>query len=174
MNENINLCEILKDCTSGTKFFSYIHGAVEFNRIDNSNTDYPISIKAFNDNGNIIEDVFTKEGKYSDNYKDSKCILVPSFEQPDWSKWECPKPKKPKFDPKTLKPFDKVLVRISNLWRVNFFSNKEDDAYRCIDYSFKYCIPYNEDTKHLIGTTEEAPEYYRYWEESRKSNLNAY
>lgn len=26
-------------------------------------------------------------------------------------------------------------------------------------------IPYNDDTKHLIGTTEEAPEYYRYCED---------
>lgn len=26
-------------------------------------------------------------------------------------------------------------------------------------------IPYNEDTKHLVGTTEEAPEFYRYWED---------
>ena len=72
-----------------------------------------------------------------------------------------------KFDHKTLKPFDKVLVRISNLWRVNFFSNKEDGGCRCIDinYLFKYCIPYNDDTKHLVGTINEAPEYYRYWEE---------
>ena len=29
---------------------------------------------------------------------------------------------------------------------------------------FWYCIPYNDDTKHLVGTEEEAPEYYRYWE----------
>ena len=27
------------------------------------------------------------------------------------------------------------------------------------------CIPYNDDTKHLVGTTDEAPEYYKYWEE---------
>ena len=27
------------------------------------------------------------------------------------------------------------------------------------------CIPYNNDTKHLVGTTEEAPEHYRYWDE---------
>ena len=25
-------------------------------------------------------------------------------------------------------------------------------------------IPYNDETKHLVGTTDEAPEYYRYWE----------
>lgn len=26
-------------------------------------------------------------------------------------------------------------------------------------------IPYNDDTKHLVGTSLEAPEYYRYWED---------
>ena len=37
--------------------------------------------------------------------------------------------------------------------------------YACIAYNYKYCIPYNDDTKHLVGTTEEAPEFYRYWED---------
>ena len=32
------------------------------------------------------------------------------------------------------------------------------------DEGFNMVIPYNDETKHLIGTTEEAPEYYRYWE----------
>lgn len=31
--------------------------------------------------------------------------------------------------------------------------------------SILFCIPYNDDTKHLVGTKEEAPEYYRYWED---------
>lgn len=31
--------------------------------------------------------------------------------------------------------------------------------------AYVYCIPYNDDTKHLVNTTDEAPEYYRYWEE---------
>ena len=34
-----------------------------------------------------------------------------------------------------------------------------------IENDFIYCIPYNDDTKHLAGTNENAPEYYRYWEE---------
>ena len=25
-------------------------------------------------------------------------------------------------------------------------------------------IPYNDETKHLVGTKENAPKYYRYWE----------
>ena len=30
---------------------------------------------------------------------------------------------------------------------------------------YTMCIPYNDDTKHLIGTKNEAPEYYKYWED---------
>ena len=30
---------------------------------------------------------------------------------------------------------------------------------------YRHCIPYNDETKHLVGTTEEAPEFYRYWED---------
>ena len=77
-----------------------------------------------------------------------------------------------KFDPKTLQPFDKVLVRpnSSGKWSVDFFSyyasGELDCPYKCIGrFLKKYCIPYIDDTKHLVGTTEEAPEYYRYWED---------
>ena len=76
-----------------------------------------------------------------------------------------------KFDPKTLKPFDRVLVRDYNddKWVCSIFSHIEPEDsfhYECIlELTCRYCIPYNEDTKHLVGTTEEAPEYYRYWED---------
>ena len=76
-----------------------------------------------------------------------------------------------KFDPKTLKPFDRVLVRKGscNYWTCDFFSHIIDgndiDKYITFKSGYKCCIPYNHETKHLVGTTEEAPEYYRYWEE---------
>ena len=80
--------------------------------------------------------------------------------------------KKPKFDPKTLQPFDKVLVRDTNegQWKCTLFSHiigKEDCAFRYATAGggYIYCIPYNNDTKHLVGTADEAPEYYRYWED---------
>ena len=74
-----------------------------------------------------------------------------------------------KFDPKTLKPFDKVLVRDNNdlVWEIDIYSHRYYNTphpYRCITNIYKYCIPYNDDTKHLIETAEEAPEFYRYWE----------
>ena len=77
--------------------------------------------------------------------------------------------KKEKFDPKTLKPFDRVLVMYNSTWHRTTFSNllntKIKLVYDCGGIYFRYCIPYNDDTKHLVGTTDEAPEYYRYWEE---------
>lgn len=79
-----------------------------------------------------------------------------------------PKPK-PRFDPKTLQPFDRVLARLDDqgIWYCEWFSfiQKDTNLIKCCGAYYKYCIPYNDDTKHLIGTTEEAPEYYRYWED---------
>ena len=157
MNENIDLTKILKDCPKGEKFYSPLFGDIEFNKIDKK-----ANMVVVGEDWEINAD-----GTITLEDKSPEIMLYPSREQRDWSKFTAPWYKKEKFDPKTLKPFDKVLVRISNLWRVNFFSNKEDGGCRCIDinYLFKYCIPYNDETKHLVGTTDEAPEYYRYWED---------
>lgn len=76
-----------------------------------------------------------------------------------------------KFDPKTLKPFDKVLVSSNDEWFCDFFSHYDNAVvkFNCIctgGCPYECCIPYNDDTKHLIGKSiEEAPEFYRYWEE---------
>ena len=62
---------------------------------------------------------------------------------------------KPKFD--ELKPFDKVVVRCSEAdrWSIDFFSHKVHNGYICTgDAWFGYCLPYNEETSHLLGTTD--------------------
>ena len=168
MNENLNLVEILKDCPSGTKLYSTVYGDVELYEV---NIDYGHPIRVWCNGGpdcftKILVD-FTKDGKIFCG-SNGECVLFPSKDQRDWSKF---KAKKPKFDPKTLKPFDKVLVRDDNSedWMVQLFSyiigDKKIYPYVCIAYNYKYCIPYNDDTKHLIGTKDEAPEFYRYWED---------
>ena len=77
--------------------------------------------------------------------------------------------KKEKFDPKTLMAFDKVLVRNSEIekWRCTHFSyfNEGDECPYVTFISYRFCVPYNDDTKHLVGTKDEAPEFYRYWED---------
>ena len=100
-------------------------------------------------------------------------MLYPSKEQRDWSKFTAPWLKKERFDPKTLKVFDMVLVRFDcGVWSATLFShlidsklaNKKYDII-CCGSVYGYCIPYNDDTKHLVGTKEEAPDFYRYWED---------
>ena len=74
--------------------------------------------------------------------------------------WDSEKKKvvnlKPKFD--ELKPFDKVVVRCSEAdrWSIDFFSHKVHNGYICTgDAWFGYCLPYNDETSHLLGTTDE-------------------
>ena len=66
-------------------------------------------------------------------------------------------PKKCEF-----KPFDKVLVRDfdDKEWKADFFSHNRlvDDSdyyFSCVGNMWRHCIPYNEETKHLLGTTDE-------------------
>ena len=170
MNENINLTKILKNCPRGWKFYSLIYGEVEFDTIINDDT-YPI---IFITKSNSTISVMSN-GRHIEIF-DGECTLFPSKEQRDWNKFSAPWYKKEKFDPKTLKPFDKVLVRDSMLvedspsclWRCQIFSSYKEEydnyPYICINDEYSFCIPYNNDTKHLAGTNKEAPEFYRYWE----------
>lgn len=160
MNENIDLTKILKDCPKGTKLYTPIWGEISFRKLLEDKI-YAISIDTCSGNTCL-----TKEGCYLP-INDVECIIFPSKDQRDWSKFTAPWYKK--FDPKTLKPFDRVLVRnfIISKWRCehfSYFNNGKPKPYMT-STSYTFCIPYNEDTKHLVGTTQEAPEYYRYWEE---------
>lgn len=161
MNEKLNLVEILKDCLPGTKLYSPLAGEVELSHIDESR-EYPIMVLGNDRNFQLS---FTKEGLYHTEAVNGECVLFPSKEVRTWSNF---KPKKPKFDPKTLMPFDRVLVRDDGArWECDLFSRIDNGVYRyiCVGDVCEYCIPYNDDTKHLVGTTDEAPEFYRYCEE---------
>ena len=168
MNENIDLTKILKDCPKGWKFYSTLYGEVEFDKIKKE-SEYPIVIITKHGNNSDIK----SDGRYYGEYDDGECTLFPSKDQRDWSKFTAPwykKGKKDRFDPKTLKPYDKVLVKdySDDGWKVDFYSHKDTSMtyhYRCIGETYRCCIPYNDDTKHLVGTNDKAPDYYRYWEE---------
>ena len=179
MNENIDLTKILKDCPVGWKFYSSVYGDVEFLEVlhdypirpferedrwcfpDVQNRKYPIRLMV-----DSVDYYVSREGRH--RYSVGECTLFPSRDQRDWSKFTAPWYKKERFDPNTLKPFDRILVRDNNdeTWSCSFFSHIREVAvykFATIISSYKQCIPYNDDTKHLVGTTEEAPEYYRYW-----------
>lgn len=54
-------------------------------------------------------------------------------------------------------PFEKVLVRdnFDEVWNIEFYGghNLATGEYFCLAHTWFYCIPYNERTKHLLGTT---------------------
>ena len=182
MNENIDLTKILKDCPMGWKFYSSVYGDVEFLWVSHC---CPVPLHGQDDELYLMEDLMRKKypiriksrfGEYGVSHEGKlrdgagECTLFPSREQRDWSKFTAPWYKKSKFDPKTLNPFDKVLVRNFKTvkWRCDHFSHFDGGNYNpciasCCSYTF--CVPYNDDTKHLVGTTDEAPDFYKYWEE---------
>lgn len=171
MNENLELTKILDGCPMGTKFYSSIFGEVTFVRIT-AYPVYPIELKVYTKTSKdgLITYV-TKDGRKEHDY-DGECTLFPSKDQRDWSKFErfWDKPKDERFDPKTLQPFDKVLARYSTKsnWMCTFFSHiidKVNPHVDCNGITVNVCIPYNDDTKHLVGTDEDCPEYYKWWEE---------
>ena len=170
MNENIDLTKILNGCPVGTKFYSILQGEVNFINIDIL-AEHPIIVSVYNKHmDTIVHDSYAKDGRYNSFY-DGECTLFPSKEQRDWSKFErfWDKPKVKKFDPKTLERFDKVLVRGQNGqdWRATFFSHIDNpfNMVVCGSSYWKQCIPYNYETKNLVGTDNDCPEYYKWWEE---------
>lgn len=164
MNENLDLTKILEGCPEGTKLYSTMYGEVSFAKINKYLKDYPIWLSINKDFAYC-----TKDGRYIKNK--GECTLFPSKDQRDWSKFErfWDKPKVEKFDPKTFKPFDKVLgfyEAEGGSWECALFSHligKEHSAV-CAGMIYNKYIPYNEDTKHLVGTNDDCPEYYKWWE----------
>ena len=172
MNENLDLTKILDGCPLYTTFYSTIYGDVSFAGISkDSSCFHPIELIGCTKPIKLCTNIYlTKEGKMEYNYE-GECTLFPSKDQRDWSKfirfWD--KPKVKKFDVHTLQPFDKVLVRdgVLSEWTCTLFSHIINDVpfpIYCSGGYFRYCIPYNEDTKHLVGTKENCPEYYKWWE----------
>ena len=157
MDMELDLVKILKDCPKGIKLYSAVHGEVILEDVVESGTDYPI--KTDHPWGKTE---FARNGKYYNEY-DGECVLFPSKDQRDWSKFKIPVEK---FDYSTLKPFDKVLVRDGNCqcWRCAFFSCMLSNGMLC-ECRWGQGIPYNDETKHLLGTCDIPDEKYIWWEE---------
>ena len=170
MNENIDLSKILRGCPVGTEFYHVVYGKVWFVDILNGDSDEYcfITFSLYDESHTVIS--VTKKGTFS--ICDDECLIFPSKDQRDWSKFDrfWDKPKIGKFDPKTFQPFDKVLGFYEvegGSWECALFShlNETERSAVCTGIIYDKCIPYNEETKHLVGTNEDCPEYYKWWEE---------
>ena len=167
-SQKLNLCEILKDCPRGWMFWSPMLGDVVFYDINQNEGIVRVKME----NGKIL--AIKTDGTITIcGITSPEVMLYPSREQWDWTKVKY-EPQKERFNPKTLKPFDKVLSKYDGgCWSANLFSHieKENNKYHgtcsfvCNGSLVKFCIPYNDETKHLVGTKDEAPEFYKYWED---------
>ena len=82
MENKINIAEILKDCPKGMELYSPIYGKVELLEVD-SNSEY--SIKTVTSIDRPCS--FTPYGRFSENYPSAECLLFPSREMRDWTKF---------------------------------------------------------------------------------------
>lgn len=140
----MDLTKILKE---GDKVYSPLFGYGTIDTLNNpASVDYPINITAKMDDLRDSYFNFTKEGHYY-NYIGSDCVLFPSKENRDWKYFT------------RLKTFDKVLVRNNNQpWQAALYSNysKFDKCHVTTGGNkYTYCVSYNEETKHLLGTLDE-------------------
>lgn len=78
MEKKINIADILKDCPKGTKLYTPLFGEVTLG------IDEKCCIIVYKLDG--IKTSFTEEGHYT-SYPNSECVLFPSSEMRDWTKF---------------------------------------------------------------------------------------
>lgn len=81
MENNINIAEILKDYSKGTKLYSPLFGKVTLEEV---NINIPVPIKVIDSLNNY--NCFFKTGLYY-NRANAECLLFPSSEIRDWTKF---------------------------------------------------------------------------------------
>lgn len=142
MNENIDLTEILKGC-EGMTLYSSVLGECVLEEIQNpSTTNFPI--KVYVENNGYSR--FTIDGKYFHDIINGECILFPSKDQRDWSKFVKPIPKDTPM----------MVSNDGENWKLRYyatyydfdnthccFTNGDKSSNTPIIESFKYTIPYD-------------------------------
>lgn len=82
----MNIAKILKYCPKGTKLYSPMYGNVILDSVLPENSRFPIIIK----DGAACQHVVTEQGYYTYNLSNLECVLFPSKDQRDWSKFRLP------------------------------------------------------------------------------------
>ena len=154
MNENLDLTVVLKDCPKGTKFYSSTFGNVEFLRIDKDDFINPIVIKWVKEEGNSYIEYLSKDGKFRGL---GECIIFPSKDQRDWSKWQRP-----------FKDGDVVYANADDISYIIIYYKQEDNTiYRHVCFCLETnTLDYGE---HIF--TEDPVSELRYASEEEKQRL---
>ena len=133
MNEDLNLLEILKDAPNGTKLYSTIWGEMELISVKS------LWIECSNSNGIVWS--FEPNGKLSAaSTGDGECVLFPSKEQRDWSKFKIDLPIDTPVMVCTEHWYSDWVVRYYNTNNTTFFAGKkqiDNDG----SSQWKYIVP---------------------------------
>lgn len=155
----INIAELLKDVPKGTELWCTLFGKVTLESV-NTTEFYPIAIKI----DNYVEKLDAYGRLYRD-FEEAESVLFPNEKCHTWEGW---KPSKPHYDISNFYVGMPVLVRWydTGKWRYSLYSFYEEGTISPFDTvrgSFNQCIPFNEYTKHLLGTTDMPSEEYINW-----------
>lgn len=127
--------------TPHREFFNWIYDRLVNLHGENPNVDYMLSLKE------RIDDLFPEK-------EETDTTSEPTEEKP--------------FTIDDFKPFDKVLVQdMRSHWTCDFYIRYDNlhKLYVCISSTWDKCIPYNDETAHLLNTTNDCPEKYKTWED---------
>lgn len=136
--EHYHTIFIFKGGTDVYVFFDYFHRVLTYGtKIDEN--EKSICRIATEDEKKVLFDALAKEGKVWDAEKKMIVDLKPLW---------------------TPKPFERVITRnaADDVWTANIFSHMDSHGeyvtIACVG-GYTYCIPYNEETAKLIGTTKD-------------------
>lgn len=127
--------------TPHREFFNWIFDRLVNVHGENPNFDYMLSLKE------RIDDLFSET-------EETDTTSEPTEEEP--------------FTIDQFKPFDKVLVLdMKSRWTCDFYIRYDNThkLYACISSTWNKCIPYNDETAHLLNTTDDCPDKYKTWED---------
>ena len=140
-------------CISGMGYLAY--GIVK--SIDNSSN--KLEYYALNDMSTLkTDDWLSFEDKQIQPITETQQIILFDALAKKGKIWDVEKKKIMDLKPKVeLKPFDKVVARDGEdlVWFADLFSHidKENNRFACVGNLWNVCLPYNEETAKLIGTT---------------------
>ena len=140
-------------CISGMGYLAY--GIVK--SIDNSSK--KLEYYALNDMSTLkTDDWLSFEDKQIQPITETQQIILFDALAKEGKHWDAEKKQIVDLKPKVeFKPFDKVVVRDKEdlVWFADLFSHidKENNRFACVGNFWNVCLPYNEETAKLIGTT---------------------
>lgn len=140
-------------CISGMGYLAY--GIVK--SIDNSSK--KLEYYALNDMSTLkTDDWLSFEDKQIQPITETQQIILFEALAKEGKHWDAEKKQIVDLKPKVeFKPFDKVVVRDKEdlVWFADLFSHidKENNRFACVGNFWNVCLPYNEETAKLIGTT---------------------